>query len=302
MSRLVSIPLDAYPADALKGLSPGPFSLGAARAAMWLAQLAYEEEEAKIRTVMARWSLDPLLIFDRPGGTLSHQGRARGFVARGGGLTITSFGGTDPLVLANWITDFRIARNAAGAHVGFVEALDIMWDEIAAALRAQPAAPLLFTGHSLGASLALLCAGRALAKFGLAPAAVYGFGMPRSGDAGFAARLNAAFGDRVYRLAHGEDMVPSVPPARLGFCHVGRFLHCASHTKFEAAGLSPAPSLLPDNGASLAESVVAALRGLLAGRAPAGGDWKVQNAATRLLPLAVSDHLPDRYWNALATE
>ena len=300
MSRLVSIPLDAYPADALAGLSPGPFSLGAARAAMWLAQLAYEEEADKIKTVMARWGLAPLLIFDRPGGPLSHHGRARGFLARGSGVMIVSFGGTDPLVLANWITDFRIARNAAGAHVGFVEALDIMWDEIAAALRKQPAAPLLFTGHSLGASLALLCAGRALEQLGLEPAAVYGFGMPRSGDAGFAARLNAAFGARLYRLAHGEDVVPSLPPAALGFCHAGRYLRCASHTRFDAAGLSPAPSRLPDNGGGLAETALAALRGLLSAPAPSGVNWKLQSAVTRLLPLAVSDHLPDRYWNALA--
>ena len=300
MSWIVSIPLDAYPADALAALSPGGFSLGAARAAMWLSQLAYEEAADKARTVMQRWQIEPLLIFDCPNPDYPLAGSTRGFVARAGDATLVAFGGTDPLVIANWITDFRVVRNAAGVHRGFDAALDIVWPQLAPLLQAQAGRPLLFAGHSLGAALALLCAGRALAEYGLAPAAVYGFGMPRAGDGAFAGRINAGFGQRLYRLAHGRDMVPSLPPAALGFCHAGRYLGCGRQTLFDGSALTAASTLEPGNGSGLVQAAMDSLRGLLRPpAAPAAGDWQAQIALTRLLPAPLADHLPDRYWNAL---
>ena len=295
MSSLVSIPLEAYPADALGALSSGPATLGSARAAMWLAQLAYEEDTDKVRTVMARWGLSPLILFDEDDGTA--MARTRGFMAQADGVTIVSFGGTDPLVLAHWITDLRVGKNAAGVHQGFAEALEVVWAPIAGALREPPHA-LLFTGHSMGGALALLCADRVRSELGVAPAAVFGFGMPRAGNAAFSKRINAAFGQRVYRFAHGRDLVPSVPPALLGYRHAGRYLACARHGRFDLAALSAAPSPEPGNGGGLAETFAAVLAHLRAAPAPDDG-WQAQKAFTRLLPDPVADHLPDRYWTAL---
>jgi hypothetical protein len=43
MSFLTELPENFYARDALRGFDPaGPFSLGTARAMMWLSQLAYE--------------------------------------------------------------------------------------------------------------------------------------------------------------------------------------------------------------------------------------------------------------------
>lgn len=285
MSRLVSIPLAAYPPDALVGLSTGAFNIGAARAAMWLSQLAYEEEAAKVATVLAGWQLTALLIFDRPGSGLFPSARTRGFLAQGRGATVLSFGGTDPLVLSNWITNFRIGCTAAGAHRGFSEALDVMWSEISSALAKTPA-PLLCVGHSLGGAMALLAALRALDEQGRAPAAVYGFGMPRPGNAALAARANAAFGARIYRLAHGLDLVPSLPPVGLGFCHAGRYLHCAGQGQFDASLLSPGPTQEPVQPAKGSFDWLARMRNMF--------------RISGYLPAPIGDHLPPRYWNALA--
>lgn len=301
MSRLVSIPLACYEAESVAGLSAGAFSIPAARAAMWLSQLAYEEEADKVATVLQRWQLEPLLIFDRPGTGLLPAARTRGFLAQGRGVTVLSFGGTDPLVLANWITDLLIGRTAEGAHGGFTAALDVVWQDICR-LAPPGIAPLLCVGHSLGGAIALLAALRLQEQSGLPPAAIYGFGMPRPGNASLAARINAAFGARLYRLAHGQDMVPSLPPAALGFCHAGRYLHCAGYGQFAADRLSADVSQAPANEPGPASRWRAQLAGLLA---PAGGTPDALPVLTNprpagFLPARVGDHLPDRYWNALA--
>lgn len=59
MSFLVALPLSAYPAEALDGLgADSGFSLGSARAMMWMSQLAYETgERAKVETILDRWHL-----------------------------------------------------------------------------------------------------------------------------------------------------------------------------------------------------------------------------------------------------
>ena len=302
MSYLVSIATDAYPADALARLGESMASAGAARAAIWLSQLAYEDEAAKVATVMARWGVTPLLVFDRPSPALFATAHARGFVARSGDIVVVAFGGTDPLVFANWITDLHFVRDASGVHRGFAQALDLMWPEIAALLP-RDGTRLLFAGHSLGAALAQLAALRAFETLGLAPDAVYGFGTPRVGDAAYAARANAAFGMRHCRLAHGQDIVPSLPPVALGFNHAGRYLHCDRLGHFDLTDLSPAPSEAPGNGDAPATSLRDLLPNLahLLRRTPDPDDDRragPQNIA-RSLPAIFGDHLPFRYWNAL---
>lgn len=96
-------------------------------------------------------------------------------------------------------------------HRGFKRALNSVWTPIAAALDKLDC-PVFYTGHSLGAALATLAAARR------APQAVYAFGSPRVGNSQFVDRLKAV---PVYRIVHGSDIVPSVPPEALGFRHAG---------------------------------------------------------------------------------
>merc|ERR1711976_1125310 len=71
------------------------------------------------------------------------------------------------------------------------------------------------TGHSLGAamnSLAMI----ELTDAGWVIEESYDFGKPRTGDSNFAATHKRLFQDKpVWRVTHGEDPVPQVPPTDL---------------------------------------------------------------------------------------
>ena len=153
--------------------------------------------------------------------------------------------------------------------------------------------------------MAVLAAERA-SDAGMAPAAVYTFGMPRAGGPSFAARYNAKLGDRTFRLVHGGDTVPCVPDAivdggPIAFRHVGHMLKCVSGGRFDRqAQLTDTNCDDPRFNAGVRENLGNRLNALLAGRffAPAG-----PGALGRLLaflPFAIRDHLPDRYLSALA--
>ena len=96
-------------------------------------------------------------------------------------------------------------------HKGFEAAVDSVWDEIERELNVL-SCPLFYTGHSLGAALAVLAASRH------APQAVYSFASPRIGNEAFVASLADV---PVYRVVDDEDAVTSLPPKLLGFRHVG---------------------------------------------------------------------------------
>jgi hypothetical protein len=71
---------------------------------------------------------------------------------------------------------------------------------------------LLFTGHSLGAALATLLASVK------APSALYTIGSPRVGDDDFVASLR---GVKSFRCVDCCDIVTQLPPAILGYAHLG---------------------------------------------------------------------------------
>lgn len=147
---------------------------------------------------------------------------------------LLEFGGENPFaVLAfrgtahrvrNIVTDLKFSKTRLDnsnvhVHEGFLDALDSVWGKIEPALM-QLSGSVFFTGHSLGAALATLAATR------FAPAALYTFGSPRVGDAAWAALLRGNL-PRIYRLVVEEDIVATLPPAVLGFEHIGelRTLH-----------------------------------------------------------------------------
>ena len=102
-------------------------------------------------------------------------------------------------------------------HRGFKDSLGQIWDEVEEYLLAIDS-PVLYTGHSLGAALATLAAARSKRL----PQAVYTFGSPRVGNVQFAHSLSNI---RIYRVVNRRDVVTTVPPAWLGFRHVGEVHH-----------------------------------------------------------------------------
>ena len=167
MSFFTTLPRPLYAADAFDDfVAGGDFRLGNAKAMIWMSQLAYEAEEPSrpdmIKSVLASWGLalvDGGMIANDD--TLMLPGvKTRGFVAAGRGATIVAFAGTDPVVLANWITDFD-------AHIGQAQTADgyrIAAAAVAGQVKAAISAPALannkifVTGHSLGGALAALSA------------------------------------------------------------------------------------------------------------------------------------------------
>ncbi|PWT74254.1 MAG: hypothetical protein C5B46_04335 [Proteobacteria bacterium] len=201
-------------------------------------------------------------------------------------------------VIAQLRADARIALEETSpgstryVHRGFREALDGVWPEVVAQLRAlraqRPQRSFWFAGHSMGAAMATL----AVDRFGGARA-LYTFGSPRVGNESFA----KSFPTPAFRFVDNNDIVPLVPThglyadARAG---IGRYQHVGELKYLDADGrLLSSPRLgrrLWDWLRGHQHSVVEGLQGLLDGHPLA------------LAPDGLLDHAPLLYairvWNA----
>ena len=124
------------------------------------------------------------------------------------GLTI-AFPGTDNV--SCWLDDLDIETvevdGLGRLHAGFWSAWQAIADDVVKAVGNEL---VIFTGHSLGAALAIL-AGAALSLQGKSPIAVMGFEPPRVTTDTTIAQLfvNNNVPTQLYR--NGEDIVPLVP-------------------------------------------------------------------------------------------
>jgi triacylglycerol lipase len=324
MSCFTKLPRELYSKDAFASFEPtSAFDLGTAKALAWMSQLAYETDDPdKIKSVLHDWRLrfvDVLFAEVKMGIRVAST---HGIVAEGDDATIVAFAGTDPVVLANLITDLETKLTPDHVATGFQTAAQSIFPFLKAAL-AKPAAAgkkLFITGHSLGGAIAHLVAERIADARASAVEAVYTIGCPRVGAKAFADAYNVKLGSRTFRLVHGQDIVPSVAPDGLGFNfkHVGRYLDCARQGRFAAAHLAPdCTSNDPGFVVGISKEVAALLRDPLSivrfelgrvallsrvavGRAPPGirHDWG--GIAIELLPPRLRDHMPDRYIGALS--
>jgi hypothetical protein len=317
VSFLTKLPEQLYPQAKVGRLADTTFDVATARALMWMSQLAYETDEFdKMQRILAAWGFDLAAadVVIREERAPLVVARTHCFVTTSGDTAIVAFAGTDPIDLANWITNFNARLGAAGSAEGYETAAAVAWPELKARLTRLPAGTRVFvTGHSLGGALAVLIA-RNIVNDQLAEvAAVYTFGMPRAGNEDFANKYNAALGPRTFRLVHGDDLVPTVAPSFLHFRHVGRFLHCDRAARFAASALEDAPgSDLPPFVETAVQDLSAALRGplsrlasvtdrlalaasLAVGRGPAGLRTDPAGILIETLPPRIRDHIPDRY-------
>jgi hypothetical protein len=300
MSFLVRLPAHLYSRNAFDAFAATGFAIGTARAMAWLAQLAYEDEPDKIDSVLRLWEARRIASFDHVLPIPLPVASTRGLVVERDGFLFIAFEGTDPFVVANWITNFNFVPDQDGIHQGFATALEICWPNITEAFRAAGAGmPLFVVGHSLGAALAALCAARAGKELGASVQGIYTFGMPRTGTPDFARTYDALLGERTYRLVYGEDIVPTVPPSELGFAHVGHLLKCARGSKFDPALLTQDFSDEPQFVDTPLDGLRAGLLDIVSGNVPVGPRPDPLGRAFSLLPPGIADHLPDRYWSAL---
>jgi triacylglycerol lipase len=307
MSFLVELGRASYPDDALHEWAAGSnYSLGNARAMMWLSQLAYETaDKSKVESVLNAWRLtlrgfannDPIT------GLPPHS--ACVVVAGGLGATIVAFAGTDPLKIEDWITDFTVGPpDSAELHRGFQAAVEAVWPTIRAAIANRPASEqaLVFTGHSLGGALTIIAAERAMRELNVRATAVYTFGSPRTGGEAFFNDYTPQLGDITFRLVDGTDVVPTVPPSLSNaFRHVGRLIQCPTDGLFDP---QPTMSSRDENGPDFLDE---ALQSGLADFRAAASLRLIRAIGPRLLdrlagflPRMVRDHVPANYFRALS--
>lgn len=302
MSILVELPEDHYSATAFAQFAPAAeFSMGTARAMIWLCQLAYEfRDRSKLERIATPWGLTRVEQFAESARTLLPVSSTRGLIAERDGALIVGFAGTDPVVLANWLTNFNARISPADLHQGFEQAAAAIWERITPELSQAHAAgrPILITGHSLGGALAIVTAERLARESGFAPTAIYAYGMPRVGGAAFAQAYNRDLGAVTYRVVYGLDLVPTVPPLELGYSHVGRRLHCGRGERFAFENLAAPGAEEPSQASQLLATFTRGLADFLRGPLSPTERTDLLGTIYGYLPPTIGDHLPDRYFTA----
>ena len=105
-------------------------------------------------------------------------------------------------------------------HQGFQRSLNRLWDDVRNCVvdyrRNHPQAEICFTGHSLGAALAVLASSR----FSDPNISLYTFGCPRVGNQAFVDRVLDKPSKQIFRFVNVNDSVAHVPPESIFYRHV----------------------------------------------------------------------------------
>ncbi len=174
-----------------------------------------------------------------------------------------------------WLTNWQ---QGGKVHRGFKEALEEIWPDLFPYIRKlnDKGCKIWITGHSLGAALATLSAGR----YGSAQG-VYTFGSPRVGNEVFKENFDV----KIYRIVNDDDIVPRVPPPGK-YVHVGELKFIDSNgiikeTMIENEGSVDQPSDEPDGSGNT--------------------NQPRKTAFTGFVPAPLRDHVPLLYaihiWN-----
>jgi hypothetical protein len=156
------------------------------------------------------------------------------FVAQDNTHRFLVFRGTESTNHVDWMRDaeFRPVTGVFGTmvHSGFRRALDEVWSDIVPTVTGSERG-LVVTGHSLGAGLAVLAAGRLVAT-GSDVDHVYTYGSPRTGLKDFAAAYTSVLGTNTYRVINHIDIVTRVPLLLQNYRHVGRRMYFDGSGRF----------------------------------------------------------------------
>jgi len=171
-------------------------------------------------------------------------------------FAVVAFRGTQNA--KDWMTDlhatpvsfqwiFENGPNVGSIHAGFGHAVRDAWRKVSTAvekmippppdskdlkgLSTTPQRTLWFTGHSLGAALAVLTG----AVFSMWEQArirpvngVYTFGQPRVGLYQFCGSYDHVLNAKTFRFVNKEDLVPRVPFRGWDYADIGRMIHFTS--------------------------------------------------------------------------
>ncbi len=114
-----------------------------------------------------------------------------------------------------------MAETAGWVHRGFKREVDDLWPRLEQAL-VNNTRTLWFSGHSLGAAMAAICAGRCkLSYIKSNPRALFTYGSPRIGNRRYVNYVQI----ETYRWVNNNDIVTRVPPIWFGYRHKGREIY-----------------------------------------------------------------------------
>ncbi|KAH9088017.1 hypothetical protein LEN26_019697 [Aphanomyces euteiches] len=152
----------------------------------------------------------------------------QGMVGFTGTHIVVAFRGS--LDLKNWIADFTLLKThpwpktlpTVQVHRGFYWTYQGIRDKLVLALAAlqkqHPNAPLIITGHSLGAAVTAIAVVDLHVRYNVTTQQMITFGQPRTGNTAFVAQLLQIV-PHVFRVTHWRDIVPHIPTVWQGYEH-----------------------------------------------------------------------------------
>ena len=173
----------------------------------------------------------------------------QGILFRKGRHIVLAFRGSQQI--QDWRTNFSVSRRPFGTatgkapdpwpegsvHRGFQGAWESVEKQVLYYLRQWWTADCCFwvTGHSLGGALANLAA-VSLDYQGFKVSGLYTFGQPRVADWQFVRQVNQVMGDRIFRYANNNDVVPLIPPPFIPWNPTRLYGHMGAFRYFNTFG------------------------------------------------------------------
>ena len=90
--------------------------------------------------------------------------------------------------------------------------------------RENPGYKVVFTGHSLGAACATIAGAYTAWSMPDCQVSVVNYGSPRIGNAAFKEWIEDVENISIWRFAHQDDIITKLPPAFIGYQHVGHLI------------------------------------------------------------------------------
>ncbi len=152
-------------------------------------------------------------------------------VLSGPSVQINAFRGTDDI--KDWVTNVKILPGSTpwgNVHSGFLSATEALWPEICAILDHLPNSrkKIWFTGHSLGAAMAVLCSMKLTLEKNSKVSGIYTFGQPLIGSVNFCKSYDQQLENKLFRFELPRDEVPNQPG---GYFPVGTLKYLDRHGK-----------------------------------------------------------------------
>lgn len=139
--------------------------------------------------------------------------------------TILAFRGTEA-DFGDIVSDIKVRmRNFPGfgsVHDGFADAVEDVWDKVAATIDRLDGRRLWVTGHSLGAAMATIAAVRIIRRGAIPSINLFTYGSPKVGNGKFATAFAAA-PIQHFRFVNNNDVVTRVPP--FPYQHTGNVIY-----------------------------------------------------------------------------